>query len=201
MRTGTGISLGIDVGEHRSWYVAMSMDGRSKFIQASEGPIIPKDLPGIIGRLRPEVVAIDAPRCWAKKGNSRLCERELHGEGTHCFFTPVESKSRGNDFYGWVRTGLRFYDEAAKSRVTAIEVFPHAAEDKLLPSWRAQKSKVRRRRNLLRAQGVARKDIEEHCSNIHRTDAAVCALVGLLHLAGQTKKVGNRQEGEIIVPS
>lgn len=193
------VVLGIDVGEKNSWCIAM--DQRRRIILSSSLPIGPEDLPDIIRRVRPSVVAIDAPRSWAREGKSRKCERDLHNEGIHCFFTPVESGTKGKKFYGWVRTGIRFYEAASGFRCRVIEVFPHSAEARLLSSWRAQKSKARRRRRLLMNRGVTPADIRDHCTNIHRTDAAVCALIGLLCLERRTSKVGDSAEGAIVVPS
>jgi len=84
----------------------------------------------------------------------------------------------------------------------SIKVFPP-----LMPSMKklAQRA-IKLKRQLKNYKVIevyphaARKILKTKTKKSHRNDAKLCALVGKLYLEKKTKAIGNRKEGQIIIP-
>lgn len=199
-------SLGIDVGVGKGLDVVL-LDERLVPLHVASRVRVP-DVGLLIGELRPDVVAIDAPPRWAATGRSRLTERELAALNISSFNTPSEAHGTGNRFFAWMEVGFEVFAQAAtagfppyaagNARGTALEVFPHASAVVLAGclaprgarkhAWRAA---------VLRAQGVRTDDL----GSADRVDAALSALTGLRALEGKRFAPGDPREGVIVVPS
>jgi predicted nuclease with RNAse H fold len=199
-------SLGIDVGVGKGLDLVL-LDQRLVPLHVLSRVRVP-DVSRLIGELRPDVVAIDAPPRWAPNGRSRLTERELATLNIQSFNTPGREHGEGNRFYGWMRIGFDVYERAeaagfptyrsGKPLRTTLEVFPHASAVVLagaLPPKGARKRAWREA--VLRGQGVRTDEL----TSADRVDAALAALTGLLALGGKRFAPGDPTEGVIVVPS
>jgi predicted RNase H-like nuclease len=198
-------ALGIDVGIGKGLDLVALDDRR---VPERVLPRVPlRSLPGLIGELAPDVIAIDAPPGWATGGGSRLTERMLAEFNIHSFNTPSASNGKGHRFYEWMRVGFRVFRAAARAgfpryaagepRGTAMEVFPHATATVLAGCLRPKGiAKKTWREGVLRAQGVR---IDE-LTSADLVDAGLCALTGVLALQGKHFAPGDPKEGVIVLP-
>jgi predicted nuclease with RNAse H fold len=77
---------------------------------------------------RPDIVAVDSPRCCAPDGHStRDCERALARSVCGIRWTPDRARVESGDYYGWVREGLHLYEALRGRGLQTIEVFPTAS--------------------------------------------------------------------------
>jgi len=204
-------SCGIDVSAHRGLDVVV-LDSRKACLCARKGVRL-DELLGFLRSVHPDIVAVDAPSCFAKAGGSRACERCLARRGIHSYYTPARGHARGKRFYDWVRTGQRVFAVAKRAgyalyaghgspRGRVIEVFPHASAVVLkgtLPPrdcYRRRSSKQRWRREILEHEGVDTTDL----TSLDLVDAALAALTGLRALERRWSLVGDSREGVIVVP-
>jgi len=164
------------------------------------------DLPDLIRRTEPHVIAIDSPPGWSLTGKSRPIERQLQALGINVFPTPAAEFAR--DLHRWMETGFDVFRVAGDLGYplytggvlfarTAIEVFPHASAVVLRGSL-APVGMAKRvwRRSVLEAAGVA-------CSEMRTTDhldAALAALTGLRFLTGDFSVVGTPGEAVLVLP-
>ena len=65
------LSLGIDVGGSRKGLDVVLLDDARRPVRVASKVAIER-LGLLIGELRPDVIAIDAPSAWAPRGSSRL---------------------------------------------------------------------------------------------------------------------------------
>jgi uncharacterized protein DUF429 len=198
-------ALGIDVGVGKGLDLVL-MDERRVPLQVV--PRVGLDrLPGLIGELAPDAIAIDSPPGWAQRGGSRLTERTLAEFNIHSFNTPAASRGRGVRFYEWMEVGFRVFRAAAKAgfpryaagdpRGTAMEVFPHGSATVLTGCLRPKGIGKRTwREGVLRSQGVPTDELRSP----DLIDAGLCALTGLLALQGKHFAPGDPREGAIVLP-
>jgi len=165
------------------------------------------DLPDLIRRTEPDVLAIDSPPAWGVSGKSRPIERQLQALGISIFPTPAAEFAR--DLHRWMETGFDVFkvagdlgyplhtDGASVAR-SAIEVFPHASAVVLRGSLApVGVAKSVWRRSVLEAAGVV-------CSEMRTTDhldAALAALTGLRFLRGDFSVVGTPGEAVLVLPN
>jgi len=196
--------MGIDVAIARGLDIVVLDDSlRVVFGPASLRLV---DLPDLIRRTEPNVIAIDSPPAWGLSGKSRPIERQLQALGISIFPTPAAEFAR--DLHRWMETGFDVFKVAgdlgyplhtagASFARSAIEVFPHASavvlRGTLAPVGVA---KYVWRRSVLEAAGVA-------CSEMRTTDhldAALAAYTGLSFLRGDFCVVGTPGEAVLVLP-
>lgn len=200
------LSLGIDVGVAKGLDLVL-LDGSRRLVESHRG-MGPSRLGRTIAELAPDVVAIDSPPAWARRGRSRVAERELSRLGLRSYAVPTALAASGNGFYDWMRVGIRCFAAAARAGYpryrrgpaagTALEVFPHASGAALagrLPAPGDRKTTWRR--GVLRSRGV---DVDA-LSSPDQIDAALAALTGVFALRGAFSTAGDPDEGVIVVPA
>jgi predicted nuclease with RNAse H fold len=149
---------------------------------------------------RPDVVAIDAPPAWASDNGARQCERELQRLGVSIFTTPNEARGTANAFYDWMHTGFAMFDGARG--YPTLETFPHASAIALLGRrperglLRDPRAKRAWRLAALDATGVDTTAL----ATLDEIDAALCAVTGRVHLAGDAITLGDAAEGVLTLP-
>jgi predicted nuclease with RNAse H fold len=198
-------ALGIDVSVQRGLDVAVLDADRT--LAAVRRRLGVDDLPALLKRFEPEIVAIDSPPAWGRAGRSRQAERELRRLGLSSYATPSDPVRGQRPFYAWMRVGFgvfqkvaargfRLFRQGAVYR-TAIEVFPYATAAALTGALRpASMSKQRWRRAVLLREGL---DVDA-LRSLDAIDAALAALTGLLALQGRFTGVGDPREGVIVLP-
>ncbi len=205
---GTGpksvTSLGIDVAIARGLDIVVLDDT----LRVVFGPATLRlvDLPDLIRRTEPDVIAIDSPPAWGLSGKSRPIERQLQALGINIFPTPAAEFAR--DLHRWMETGFDVFKVAgdlgyplhtagASFARCAIEVFPHASAVVLRGSLApVGLAKYVWRRSVLETAGVA-------CSEMRTTDhldAALAALTGIRFLSGDFSVVGTPDEAVLVLP-
>lgn len=198
-------SLGVDVSVVRGLDLVL-LDATRRPIEVHRRVRV-EDLGALLGRLRPQIVAIDSPPAWGLAGASRRAERELRRLGLSSYATPSDPLRRERRFYEWMKVGFRVFARAAASgfhlfrqgriRRTAIEVYPYATAVTLAGGLRPRSiPKTPWRTEVLRRQGVP----VEKLRSIDEVDAALAALTGLHALQGRYTTVGNPGEGVIVLP-
>ena len=205
---GTGpnrvTSMGIDVAIARALDIVVLDDS----LRVVFGPATRRlvDLPDLIRRTQPDVIAIDSPPAWGVSGKSRPIERQLQALGINIFPAPAAEFAR--ELHRWMETGFDVFKVAgdlgyplhtggASFARRAIEVFPHASAVVLRGSLApAGMPKHVWRRAVLEAVGVA-------CSDMRTTDhldAALAAFTGLRFLGGDFSVVGTPGEAVLVLP-
>ncbi len=141
-----------------------------------------------IRSINPVLVAIDAPLTQpTRRGDPfRECERKLLEKGVRML--PLTLPSMAKLMERGVRLRKRITEECGGK---VIEVYPSGA----LSIWR-KKKKPTYVFELLREKSV---EITREELSPHELDAAIAALIGLLHLEGRTT-VYSGLDGEIIMP-
>ncbi len=197
-------SMGIDVAIARGLDVVVLDDS----LRVVFGPATLRlvDLPDLIRRTEPHVIAIDSPPAWGLSGKSRPIERQLQALGISIFPAPAAEFAR--DLHRWMETGFDVFKVAgdlgyplhtggASFARGAIEVFPHASAVVLRGSLPpVGVAKYVWRRSVLEAAGVV-------CSEMRTTDhldAALAALTGLRFLSGDFSVVGTPGEAVLVLP-
>ena len=130
------LALGIDVGAPRKGLDLVLLDGGREPVRVVSKVGIDR-LGLLIGELKADVIAIDAPPAWAPNGSSRLTERLLAQCNIHAFNTPSAREGSGHPFYAWMESGFQVFAvvaargypryRAGGPRGTAMEVFPHGS--------------------------------------------------------------------------
>jgi len=196
--------MGIDVAIARGLDIVVLDDS----LRVVFGPATLRlvDLPDLIRRTEPDVIAIDSPPAWGLSGKSRPIERQLQALGISIFPAPAAEFAR--DLHRWMETGFDVFKVAgdlgyplntggASFARSAIEVFPHASAVVLRGSLApVGMAKYVWRRSVLEAAGVA-------CSEMRTTDhldAALAALTGLRFLSGDFSVVGTPGEAVLVLP-
>jgi len=196
--------MGIDVAIARGLDIVVLDDS----LRVVFGPATLRlaDLPDLIRRTEPNVIAIDSPPAWGLSGKSRPIERQLQALGISIFPAPAAEFAR--DLHRWMETGFDVFKVAgdlgyplhtggASFARSAIEVFPHASAVVLRGSLApVGVAKSVWRRSVLEAAGVA-------CSEMRTTDhldAALAALTGLRFLSSDFSVVGTPGEAVLVLP-
>jgi predicted nuclease with RNAse H fold len=196
-------AAGVDVGVKKGCDLVV-LEGRN--LVAHHAHLVPAELPALLARYRPGMVAIDSPPAYAM-GGPREAERELLRRGIGLFVTPDPARGTGNPWYDWMRVGFACFAAVAESHPRyrdgpfaghACETFPHATSVVLRGSLRDRaESKLEHRRAVLVDAGVDTSRLR----GIDAVDAALCALTGVLALEGEACVLGDPDEGVILLPS
>lgn len=92
--------------------------------------------------------------------------------------------------------GMRLKRKIESRGVKVVETFPGGAQD----VWGIPRQKdPRGLRRGLRKLGI-KGDIDKRGISVHELDAISCALAARLHVRGRSLVLGDREEGEIILP-
>jgi predicted nuclease with RNAse H fold len=199
------IAVGVDVAETKKGLDLVALDSDRQVV-ASRGHLTVDQVVGLVlDKLAPEIVCIDSPSGWSRSGRSRQGERELARLRISAFATGADPGD--HSFYRWMRVGFAVFEGVAERYPLfrggdpagrAAEVFPNASAQFLAGRPRTkEESKLRFRRQVLRAQGVD----DAPLPGIDRVDAALAALTGLLALEGASTWVGDPEEGVILLPT
>jgi len=149
-------------------------------------------------RHRPAVVAVDAP-LGIPRGRRSLDEREP----IHFRECDLELRRRGIRFFpitigpmrSLTKRGIWLKGALEELGLEVVEVFPGGAQDILgLPR---KQHNLRRLIRGLKKLGL--RGLKDGISG-DEVDAVTCALTGLLYLRGEYDALGDRDEGQIIMP-
>jgi predicted RNase H-like nuclease len=198
--------VGIDVGETQLDVIRLTDAGATADIETLRDDRFVK-LEQLLGKWKPELVAIDSPPRWALAGDSRLAEHQLALFGIQSYRTPGNPDKQGNPFFAWMKAGFATYKATAAAgyplaklpavRHSSIEIFPYASavvlKGCLKPSTEHKKPW---RMEILAAAGV----VTNRLSNQHRVDAALAALTALRAAQETFVAVGDPAEGHIVLP-
>ena len=199
-------SLGIDVGVRKGLDVVLLDE--TPAVLATHRAATLSHLGGLIEAGEPDVVAIDAPPGWARRGTSRQTEREIRLFGIQSYGTPTEDRGLEHPFYEWMRVGFEVFRVAADLgfhrygagaiRGTALEVFPHASAVVLAGCLPPRDTRKRAwRASILAAHRVPTQALR----SADQIDAALAALTGLLAIRGRCSALGDPTEGVIVLPA
>lgn len=198
-------ALGIDVGVRKGLDLVL-LGEQAAPIEARRRVAI-DELPGVVGELAPDVVAVDGPPRWALGGRSRLAEREIRWFGIQSFGTPSDPGKARHPFHEWMTASFAAYSALAESfplfdggpvRGHAIEAFPHATAVVLagcLPPPDVGKREWRV--SVLTACGIEAGALR----SADQVDAALAALTGLYALRGRFTAFGDPRDGRIVLPA
>ncbi|GBD11643.1 hypothetical protein HRbin23_01314 [bacterium HR23] len=202
--------LGLDPATRSPWAWAILGDDRALLDAGRVGGR--QDALALALRLRPVVVAVDAPLglpqgmdclepncpCRPTTGLAgRSCERELARRGVGLFFTTKRSLIKGMVYEA---TALRRDLEAHGLQV--IEVYPYAVRRLLLGRKAPRKQRASARRALEDALTPLVPGVERLSPALGHDgqDAVLSALVGWLWHHGLTDALGQEEEGLLHVP-
>jgi hypothetical protein len=149
-------------------------------------------------KAKPRIIAIDAPLSLPLGRKSleerraphlRKCDRELLQMKIKFFPITLGPMRK------LTKRGMKLKKIFEKRKFKVIEVFPGATQD-ILGIPRKQKS-LRKLRFGLKRLGIVFKNKKMSGDEL---DAITCALTGLFYLKGNYIALGNKKEGQIIVP-
>jgi predicted nuclease with RNAse H fold len=182
---------GIDVGGSRKGFHAAVVDGES--LQALHRSRSAEALVEWLHPWQPRLVAVDSPMSTAPAGlSSREGERLLvRARICGIRYTPARPEVDRNDYYEWIRNGLRLYATLADAGLAAVECFPTASWSRLAGA-RGKERRSAWTRRALNELGI--RGLPPRLSQDDR-DAVAAAVTARLHDAGATEAFG-----EIVVP-
>lgn len=135
-----------------------------------------------------DVVAIDAPLTLPKKGATRKADRNMHSHGYHVLpplFPAMKMLTC---------RGIALAKKLQEKRIEVIEVHPTSTRKALsmpIKDWE-EIQKIFTKMNL---------KIQEKVLTSHQLDAITSALTAYLHAKGEEERIGDEEEGYIIVPT
>lgn len=138
-------------------------------------------------KVKPNVVAIDAPLTIPKTGMTRKADRDMHRYGYHVF-PPLYPAMKTLTYRGIVLA-----QRIREGRIEVIEVHPASTRRALsmpIKDW----EEIQR---IFVEMGIK---VSEKSLTSHQIDAATAALTALFHIKGEEEKIGENVEGYIIVP-
>jgi len=156
-----------------------------------------KEILDLIEKEKPDLIAIDAPLSLPKGRKSlnkkskihfRECDRELLKRGIKFFPITLGPMRK------LTARGIKLR-KILEKKYKVIEVYPGATQD-ILKIPRKQKSMEELKRGLEK-QGIK---ILNKNPNADELDAITCAFTGFLYLKGKYIAIGNKKEGQIILP-
>jgi predicted nuclease with RNAse H fold len=182
---------GVDVGGERKGFHAAVVDSES--LQARHRSQSAEALVEWLLPWRPRLVAVDSPVSTAPAGlSSREGERLLVRAGICGIrYTPGQVEVDRNDYYEWIRNGLRLYSTLKDAGLATIECFPTASWSRLAGARGKERRSAWTRRAL---NGLGLGGLPPRLSQDDR-DAVAAAVTARLHDAGATEAFG-----EIVVP-
>ena len=141
-------------------------------------------------RNHPALIAIDAPLSLPKKGEFfRKADREMIRKGYRVFPPNLPAMKK------LALRAIRLNRLIEEKRYKVIEVHPTSTRKALqmpLKDWKAIQE-------ILKTLGL-KGELETRPLATHEIDAVTAALTAVLHLKSQTERIGDDEEGCIIVP-
>jgi len=156
-----------------------------------------KEILDLIEKEKPSLVAIDAPLSLPKGRKSlkrkskihfRECDKELWKLNIKFFPITLGPMRKLTE------RGIRLR-KILEKKYKVIEVYPGASQD-ILKIPRKQKG-LKKLKMGLEKLGI--KILKKNPNN-HELDAITCAFTGFLYLKGKYREIGNKKEGQIILP-
>lgn len=198
------LALGIDLRSGPRYPTGLAAMDASFRLHALAVVRTDEQLLEAVARHRPLIVAIDAPlglpegRCCAdpscacaSTGIMRAVDRECAAAGYRPFPTLLPS------MVGLTLRGIALYERLASVGERVIEVYPGMAQDILgIPRKRHGINALRLGLHRAGVRGLPRKRRVTH----DELDAATCALVGVLHLRGDTATMGPGVPVPLVLP-
>ncbi len=141
---------------------------------------------GLISKVTPDLIALDAPLGYPMEGGYREADYELRE------FRKFPITSAGMKYL--VDRGINIANRLKNMGFTVVEVFPEATKSMLgfpIDTLETQKKLV--------SVGFYG-DVNNRILRKDEIDALFAAITGQLHLKRLTKKLGNMREGQIVVP-
>ena len=141
-------------------------------------------------KIKPVLVAIDAPLSLPKEGVMRKSDREMHRRGYPVFpprFLTMEKLAL---------RARKITQQIKREEIHIIEVHPTSTRKALkMPAknWKEIQS-------ILIQLGLEG-NLKTHVLTPHEIDAVTAAMTGYLHLQEKTELIGNEEEGYIVVPT
>jgi len=191
------VEIGIDLAAVKTRYTGFAvldgMEAKTKVLH-SDRAIIKAVRMSNIGRFSwnmCSIVSIDAPLSNPIHGRMRVCERQLVKMGIKvfpCLFTQMAKLTE---------RGIKLAQSLRTIGYFVIESYPGAAQD-ILGIPRKRKSLKALQEGLVK-YGITG-DVNKHGITDHELDAITSAIVGKLHLEGNTISLGCEKEGLMIIP-
>jgi len=156
-----------------------------------------KEILGLIEKEKPDLIAIDAPLSLPKGRKSlkrkskihfRECDRELWKFGIKFFPITLGPMRKLTE------RGIKLR-KILEKKYKVIEVYPGATQD-ILKIPRKQKG-LKKLKKGLEKLGIK---ILKKNPNGDELDAITCAFTGFLYLKGKYIAIGDKKEGQIILP-
>lgn len=134
---------------------------------------------------KPNLVAIDAPLSFPRRGNLRKADLSLIKRGLRVF-PPTFGGMRS-----LTERGIRLAKKLRAKKISVIEVHPRTSGLVLFKTKDRARWMAKLKRKGFSIVG---------CESRHEIDAAMAAVTGILHLKRKTEEVGARREGTIVIP-
>jgi hypothetical protein len=141
-------------------------------------------------KIKPALIAIDAPLSLPKKGIMRKSDKEMYRRGYKVFPPRFPSMEK------LALRAKEITQQIKKEELHIIEVHPTSTRKALkMPAknWKEIE-------DIFIELGIIG-DLKTHVLTSHEVDAVTAALTGCLHLQGKTELIGNEEEGCIVVPT
>lgn len=138
----------------------------------------------------------------------RPAERDLALRRIHCFATPGREMAESHPFYAWMSNGMSLYQSLsavyplfdgsspADAKV-CFETFPQAIACTLAGKPLSARNKRVDRRGLLAGLGIDAGAL----GSLDFIDAALCAVTARRYLLGDYQRLGDPEEGYILLPA
>lgn len=136
-----------------------------------------KDITEEINKTKPDIIAIDAPLTMPLIGKSRQAEHKLRKMKISVYPPLIKY------FIPLTKRGIRLRKKLEK-KYKVIEVYPFAAKKVL----NLDKDKIFKKFKI-------KEKVNKHC-----IDALIAAYTGKLFKQGKTIAIGDKKEGQIIIP-
>lgn len=198
-------ALGIDLRSGPRYPTGLAVLGADRRLWLLQTARTDDEIAAVVARFPPAIVAIDAPlglpegRCCAdpacacaRFGILRAVDRACIAAGFRPFPTLLPS------MVGLTLRGIALAERLGAVGLRVVEVYPGMAQDVLgIPRKRQGVDALARGLRRVGVRGLPRARRVTH----DELDAATCALVGVLHLAGRTATMGPPSPVPLVYPA
>ncbi|HEY49962.1 MAG TPA: DUF429 domain-containing protein [Dehalococcoidia bacterium] len=216
------IFAGIDLTCSPNKKSAYALLGDSRNIIHLESLVEVDDIIAAIERDRPDVIGIDSPlslpsglnACCLEEDNcscqptsdkkGRECERDLRQEGIWSYYTTKRSFIKG-----MIKRAMELSEKLKHRGFRIIEVYPYATKRRLWPefidkskgSFPYKKTTLEGRKFFQALLSCIVGNMAQYPNLNHdKQDAIIAAFTAYLYDTNRTEPIGDREEGEIIIP-